>query len=114
MSLEKKLQEEAIDTLVIIPDEALSLIPFAALYDGERFLVEKYAIVTTPGLQLTDPQPSPRENFEALLVGLSEGVQGFPPLPNVPKELDTIGKILQGDSEQHSIRKLVETRSIQR
>ena len=98
--LEKKLQEEAIDTLVIIPDEALSLIPFAALYDGERFLVEKYAIVTTPGLQLTDPQPAPRENFEALLVGLSEGVQGFPPLPNVPEELDTIGKILQGDSEQ--------------
>ena len=98
--LEKKLQEEAIDTLVIIPDEVLSLIPFAALYDGERFLVEKYAIVTTPGLQLTDPQPAPRENFEALLVGLSEDVQGFPPLPNVPEELDTIGEILQGDSEQ--------------
>lgn len=98
--LEEKLQKEAIDTLVVIPDEALSLIPFAALYDGEKFLIEKYAIVTTPGLQLTDPQPAPRENFEALLVGLSESVQGFPPLPNVPEELDTIGKILQSNPEQ--------------
>lgn len=99
-ALEETLQEEAIDTLIIIPDGALSMIPFAALYDGENFLIEKYAIVTTPSLQLTDPQPVPRENFEALLVGLSEGVQGFPPLPNVPEELETIGKILQGNSEQ--------------
>ena len=94
------MQKEAIDTLVIIPDDALSLIPFAALYDGEQFLIEKYAIVTTPGLQLTDPQPTPRENFEALLVGLSESVQGFPPLPKVPEELNTISTILQGDSEK--------------
>lgn len=99
-ALEEKLQTEAIDTLVIIPDDALSLIPFAALYDGKQFLLEKYAIVTTPGLQLTDPQPTSRENFEALLVGLSEGVQGFPPLPNVPEELNAIGTILQGKSRQ--------------
>ena len=98
--LEEKLQKEAINTLVIIPDDALSLIPFAALYDGEKFLIEKYAIVTTPGLQLTDPRPTPRENFEALLVGLSKDVQGFPPLPNVPEELNTISTILQGNSEQ--------------
>lgn len=98
--LEETLQKEAIDTLVIIPDDALSLIPFAALYDGKQFLLEKYAIVTTPGLQLTDPQPTPRENFETLLVGLSEGVQGFSPLPNVPEELNTISTILQGKSKQ--------------
>lgn len=99
-ALEEKLQKEAIDTLVIIPDDALSLIPFAALYDGEQFLLEKYAIVTTPGLQLTDPRPAPRENFETLLVGLSESVQGFPQLPNIPEELNTINTILQGKSKQ--------------
>lgn len=98
--LEEALQEESIHTLVIIPDGALSLIPFAALYDGEKFLIEKYAIATTPGLQLTDPKPAPRTNFAALLVGLSEGVQGFAPLPNVPEELETIGKVLQGNTEQ--------------
>ena len=102
--LQERLQGESIKTLVIVPDEALSLIPFAALYDGEKFLIENYAIVTTPSLQLTDPQPAPRENFEALLVGLSversDGDNHFPPLPNVPEELDTIGKILQGNSEQ--------------
>lgn len=98
--LEDKLQEEAIDTLVFIPDGVLSLIPFAALYDGENFLIEKYAIVTTPGLQLTDPQPVARENFAALLVGLSDSVQGFPPLPSVPEELKVIRETLQGNSEQ--------------
>lgn len=98
--LEEALQKESIHTLVIIPDGALSLIPFAALYDGEKFLIEKYAIATTPGLQLTAPKPAPRANFEALLVGLSEGVQGFAPLPNVPEELDTIGKVLQGDTKR--------------
>lgn len=99
-ALEEKLQEAAIDTLIFIPDGALSLIPLAALFDGENFLIENYAIVTTPSLQLTDPRPALRENFEALLVGLSEGVQGFPPLPNVPKELATIDKRLQGNSRQ--------------
>lgn len=98
--LEEALQKESIHTLVIIPDGALSLIPFAALYDGEKFLIEKYAIATTPGLQLTAPKPAPRANFEALLVGLSEGVQGFAPLPNVPEELETIGKVLQGDTKR--------------
>ena len=27
----------------------------AALHDGQRFLIEEYAVATTPGLSLTDP-----------------------------------------------------------
>lgn len=98
--LEEKLREADIDTLIFIPDGVLSLIPVAALYDGEHFLIEDYAIVTTPGLQLTDPQPTPRENLETLLVGLSESVQEFPALPNVPEELNIIDQALQSNSMQ--------------
>ena len=98
--LEETLKESEIDTLIFIPDGVLSLIPFAALYDGENFLIENYAIVTTPGLQLTDPQPTPRKNLETLLVGLSKSVQGFPALPNVPEELTIIDQDLQSNSVQ--------------
>ena len=99
-ALEKKLRGAGIHTLVIIPDGVLSLIPFSALYNGETFLIEEYAIVTTPSLQLTDPQPAPRKNFKTLLVGLSDSVQGFSPLPKVTEELETIEEILQGNCEQ--------------
>ena len=93
--LEEKLQQSEIDTLIVVPEGVLSLIPFAALHDGERFLIESYAIATTPGLQLTDPQPVSRENFDGLLVGLSDAVQGYSALPNVPQELESIYGILE-------------------
>ncbi len=37
-----------IDTLIVVPDGVLRTIPFAALHDGEQFLIAKYAIVTIP------------------------------------------------------------------
>ncbi|MEZ4279732.1 MAG: CHAT domain-containing protein [Myxococcota bacterium] len=35
-------------TLVFVPDGALRTIPMAALHDGERFLIERFATVATP------------------------------------------------------------------
>ena len=37
---------------MIVPDGPLRTIPLAVLHDGERFLVERYALATTPGLSL--------------------------------------------------------------
>jgi len=51
----------------------------AALHDGERYLIERYALASTPSISLTDPQPIGRQGVLALLGGLTEGVQGFPP-----------------------------------
>ena len=45
----------------------------------------------TPGLNLTDPKPLGRERIEVLSAGLTEGVQGFSPLPNTAGELEAIG-----------------------
>jgi CHAT domain-containing protein len=70
----------------------------SALHDGERFLVSKYAVATTPGLNLTDPRPLKRENLKVLLAGLTDSVQGFPPLPNVSDELRTIQTYYGGRS----------------
>lgn len=88
-----------INTLVIVPDGPLRMIPMAALHDGEEYLIQTFAIATTPGLNLTDPRPLPRTNIKVLLGGLSEGVQNFSPLPNVPEEINSISTLFN----QHMI-----------
>lgn len=81
-----------INTLVVVPDATLRTIPFSALVDvkTKRFLIQDFALVMTPGLNLTDPRPLPRTQLKILLSGLSEGVQNFSPLPHVPQEIEQI------------------------
>jgi CHAT domain-containing protein/Tfp pilus assembly protein PilF len=95
--LEPDLASVTIDSLVFVPDGALRTIPMAALHDGKQFLISKYAVATTPGIDLTDPRAIRRENIKALAVGLTESVQGFPPLPNVSAELQSIQGLYGGD-----------------
>jgi CHAT domain-containing protein len=90
------LAAEEVDTLVIVPDGVLRLIPMAALHDGERYLIEQYAVATSPGLTLTDPTPIERKNIRVLMSGLTESVQGFPALPNVEAELANISAMYPG------------------
>jgi CHAT domain-containing protein len=89
--LEPEFAKFDINTLVIVPDGPLRMIPFSALHDGKQFLIAKYAVATTPGLNLTDPKPLSRERIEVLSAGITEGVQGFSPLPNTAGELEAIG-----------------------
>ena len=84
------LEKDDVDTLVFVPDGPLRTIPMSALHDGERFMIERFAFATTPGLTLTSPRPLERENVEMLASGLTESVQGFPALPNVATELQNI------------------------
>jgi CHAT domain-containing protein len=84
------LQENGINTLVFVPDGSLRTIPFASLHNGDRFLIEDFAIAVAPGLTLVEPRPIKRERVRLLLNGLSEPVQGFPALDFVPKELQTL------------------------
>jgi len=93
---EADLAQLPIDTLVIVPDGPLRTIPIAALHDGSHFLVDRYALATTPGLSLTDPRPLQRGDLEVFLSGLSEPVQGFAPLDHVPQELASIQALYGG------------------
>ena len=96
--LEPDLKSLTTDTLVFVPDGPLRSIPMAALHDGKQFLINKYAIAITPGLNLTDPRPVKRENVKLLSAGLTASVQGFPPLPNVADELQAIQGLYGGYS----------------
>ena len=70
--LEPVLAGHRIDTLVIVPDGVLRLIPFAALYDGEHFVVERYATAIAPSLHLVDPKPLTAAVRKALALGCLE------------------------------------------
>lgn len=94
--IEPELKRADIKTLVIVPDAALRTVPMAALYDGKQFLIEHYAIATEPGLTLVDPRPIERKHVELLVAGLTESVQGFPPLPYVAREIREIDELYPG------------------
>ncbi|NEQ33902.1 MAG: CHAT domain-containing protein, partial [Leptolyngbya sp. SIO4C5] len=80
-----------VKTLVFVNDGLLRSVPMAALYDGQQFLIERFAIATTPSLTLTNPEKSNRQSLNALLLGVSEPSEvpqrPFAPLPAVEQEL---------------------------
>jgi CHAT domain-containing protein len=95
--LEGHLSRMNVTTLVLVPDASLRTIPMAALHDGGRFLVQKYAVALTPGLTLTDPRPLNRQTLRFLATGLTQGVQGFPPLPYVAEEVESVRELYRAD-----------------
>ncbi|MBK7950527.1 MAG: CHAT domain-containing protein [Deltaproteobacteria bacterium] len=90
------LERHAPDTLVVVPDGILRTIPFAALHDGKRHLIERYALATTPSLELSDPRPFDRTKVGSLYGGLTTAVGGFDALPQVKQELETANRYLPG------------------
>ncbi len=72
LPVESWLQEQHIKTLVMVPDGVLRLIPPAVLYDGQHYLIEKYAVAISPGLTLFEPAPLQKRGIKALLAGMSE------------------------------------------
>ncbi|MES1023171.1 CHAT domain-containing protein [Gloeocapsa sp. BRSZ] len=97
-----ELQQAKINTLVFIQDGILRSVPMAALHDGKQFLIQKYAVATTPGLSLTDLKASNPQNFRALALGLTERVvidgQEFAPLPYVQQEIGEVQEQLKGST----------------
>jgi len=94
--LEAQLATADIETLVFVLDGELRNIPMAVLHDGNKYLIEKYAIALAPGLRLVNPKTFSDVDFNVLTAGLSKTRpdldihRGFPDLLNVDKELKTI------------------------
>lgn len=87
---EEYLAKSQIKTLVFVLDGSLRNIPMAALYDGQQYLIQKYAIALTPGLQLLAPKSLSQQKIKALTAGITEARQGFSALSNVAQELNEI------------------------
>ena len=88
---EPLLAQSSVSTLIFVLDGSLRNLPIAALYDGKSYLVERYSIALTPGLQLLGPiKPLAFQGTEVLLGGITEARQGFAALPGVQEELTKI------------------------
>jgi CHAT domain-containing protein len=94
---EADLTKNQIKTLVFVLDGSLRNLPMSTLHDGKQFLLEKYAIALTPGLQLLESQPLTRGNLSALTAGLTEARGGFNSLPSVGVELQKINAQVTGE-----------------
>lgn len=87
------LEQSNVKNLVFVMDGSLRNIPMAALYDGKQYLIEKYSVALSPGLQLLAPKQK-RGRLEALVGGLTESRHNLSPLPNVATELQQIESII--------------------
>ncbi|MFN6516378.1 MAG: CHAT domain-containing protein [Nostoc sp. CreGUA01] len=93
--MESEFKRGNIDTLVFVLGGALQNLPMAALYDGQKYLIEKYAVALNLGLQLQKPKALAQEKLQVLAVGLAQPpsqFRQFPPLPEIKSEFDLIAK----------------------
>ncbi|MFN6516003.1 MAG: CHAT domain-containing protein [Nostoc sp. CreGUA01] len=96
---EEDLNANKITTLVFIQDSFLRNVPMAALYDkkDKKYLIEKYAIATTPSLQLTSTQKVNIKSSRALVLAVSQQAkiddQLFEALTNVPLETKAVQEL---------------------
>ncbi|WP_264319805.1 CHAT domain-containing protein [Zarconia navalis] len=84
---EADLEAANIETLVFVPEGFLRNLPMSALYDGERYLIEKYRVAISPGLQLLGARSLEQTQLSAFAGGLTEARQGFVALPAVQGEV---------------------------
>lgn len=102
---EQQLSGEAISTLVLVPDGALRLLPMSVLHDGQRFVIEKYAVATVTGMTMTN-SAAPRSNGDALVVGVAD------PGPAVGKLSDRMASAILQPSSTRSLAGLAHGRSL--
>jgi CHAT domain-containing protein len=117
---EPDLAQSGINTLVFVLDFSLQNIPLAILDDGKQYLVEKYALALSPGLQLIESQLLRQIQLNVLTAGVSESrtIAGrtFDSLNQVPLELQQIQaevaksqKLLNSALSADNLRKAVES-----
>jgi CHAT domain-containing protein len=91
------LASQKVNTLVFVPSGALRTVPLAVLLDGNQFLIERYAIATTPAITLIPTLVEPATN-RVLIGGLTKSVQGFAGLPGVNTEIHEIEAIFPNEA----------------
>ncbi len=98
--IEKDLIELKAEILMISLDGTLRYLPFAALFDGEHYLFERFNLVLfTPAAKTLFGEKRVSEQRIAGL-GLSEEIEGFSKLPAVEEELDMIVKEDDGNDDR--------------
>lgn len=96
------LNPHKIKNLVFIQDSFFRSIPMAALYDGQQYLIQKYAIATTPSLSLTAPKKSNLQDSKALILAVTTAVEvngkKFEALQYVESEIKKIESLFSNNT----------------
>ncbi|MGL5058723.1 MAG: CHAT domain-containing protein [Microcoleus sp.] len=104
--METALEASKAKTLVFVLDGELRNIPMSVLHDGKQYLVEKYALALTPGLQLLNPQPLSQAQLRALIAGATNApsfqANNLNPLPAVARELNEIAETLPNNDKREN------------
>lgn len=106
---ESELEEIAPQSIIFVHDGILRNIPMSALYDGEKFVAQKWASITSTGLYFSyrretvegeeraiDTPPKKREN-ELIAFGLGVRVLDWFPLSGVAEEIEAAIDLLGGE-----------------
>ncbi len=77
--------------LAIVPHGPLHQVPFHALFDGERYLIDRFELSYAPSatVRALCAAREPRRDGLALVVGVAD-----PNLPAISAEIETVGRIL--------------------
>ncbi len=93
------LEPEKIDNILFCLGEGVRLLPFAALHDGEKFLVQKYNLSRIPAFDLINPEYKALKSPTVLAMGASYFTNNTP-LPGVSIELQEVSQKIQQKSFQ--------------
>jgi CHAT domain-containing protein/tetratricopeptide (TPR) repeat protein len=93
------LRQAQAKTLMLALDGRLRYIPMAALYDGEKYLAENYALAMFTEAARDKLKDAPTPNWRMAGLGLTEAVAGFNPLPAVEQELKSLVRVNADDSQ---------------
>ena len=85
-------------TLVFVLDGKLRNIPMSALHDGKQYLIEKYAVTLSPGLQLMVARSLESNQIRAIVGGISQARAGFSALPAVETEVEQISRTVSASA----------------
>jgi filamentous hemagglutinin family protein len=112
--VQAELQTRRITNLVMIVDVGLRSLPFAALHDGTRFLVEQYSLGLMPSLSLTDTRYEDVRQAQVLGLGISESTGNLSPLPAVTTEITNLSQLWRSQllfNQEATLQNLTTTRS---
>ncbi|MBS1872788.1 MAG: tetratricopeptide repeat protein [Acidobacteria bacterium] len=89
-ALASDLEQAHARTLMFSLDGALRYIPLAALYDGRRYLIEKYRLEVFTPASAARLKDEPKADWRLAGFGVTRAFGDFPALPNVAAELSGI------------------------
>ena len=96
------LRQAQAKTLMLSLDGAIRYVPFAALHDGQKWLVETYRMALFTEAAKSKIKDPPQAEWTLSGLGLSKAIGGFDALPSVKEELASLvrksGGVLEGEA----------------